>query len=303
MSVDQYKTAKARTLATTHQALLKQVRERSTTACRGSACRRRHRLPPAQGAVEEIAIFSVWSFDDQDEDARFAALPPSGAASADVLPLRHDLCGAWPSSSRWWPIPTSRASRWSSVAEAGTGGGGSPSTRRSRSGVHKQTTLGFLAKRVPRGRVHPASQVQRLDGGGRTRGTPRPRSGRIRSSGPFKVANVETPKARGALADRQDTGIGRRPVYHTGRRPAGTADPRDAVHGRAPSSTMTPRSLFQPQHRVRVDHVILPDAVVPRLAEGGHRGIDLLVVGIDVERTSPSASKAIEPHHVPVVGQ
>ncbi len=92
MSVDQYKTAKARTLATTHQGLLKQVREEIYQCMPWVGVQKAgigFRQP--KGAVDDDRYLSVWIVIDQDEDARFSALPTERRASAMFSRYGTDL--------------------------------------------------------------------------------------------------------------------------------------------------------------------------------------------------------------------
>src|SRR6266478_2443988 len=77
MGIEQYKTPKARTLATTHQPLLKQMREEIYNCMPWVGVQKAgigFRQP--KGAAEDDRYLSVWIMIDQDEDARFAALQP-----------------------------------------------------------------------------------------------------------------------------------------------------------------------------------------------------------------------------------
>ena len=109
MSVDQYKTAKARTLATTHQGLLKQVREEIYHCMPWVGVQKAgigFRQP--KGAVEDDRYLSVWIIIDQDGGAPLGgqSREPRGAPPPCFPATARISCGAWPSFSRWCPIPT-----------------------------------------------------------------------------------------------------------------------------------------------------------------------------------------------------
>jgi len=120
MSVDQYKTANGPHPRDTHQALLKQVREEIYQLhAVGRRAEGGHRLRQPKGAVEDDRYLSVWIVIDQDEDARFAALPPSARASAMFSRYGTDLLRRMAQLQPLVAVPTVKASRWSSRAEAG----------------------------------------------------------------------------------------------------------------------------------------------------------------------------------------
>jgi hypothetical protein len=92
MAIDQYKTPKARTLATTYQPVLQQVREEIYHCMPWVGVQKAgigFRQP--KGAVEDDRYLSVWIVIDQEEDARFAALPAERRASAMFSRYGTDL--------------------------------------------------------------------------------------------------------------------------------------------------------------------------------------------------------------------
>ena len=92
MSMDQYKTSKARTLATTHESQLKRMREEIYYCMPWVGVQKSgigFRQP--RFAVEDDRYLSVWIVIDQDEDARFSALPPERRASAMLSRYGTDL--------------------------------------------------------------------------------------------------------------------------------------------------------------------------------------------------------------------
>ena len=150
MSIDQYKTAKARTLATTHQPLLKQVREEIYHCMPWVGVQKAgigFRQP--KGAVEDDRYLSVWIVIDQDEDARFAALPTERRASAMFSRYGTDLLRRMASLQPLVADPNVQGfSVVLSWLKPGTSSGGQPVNETLALFVDKQTTLGFLGKRV-----------------------------------------------------------------------------------------------------------------------------------------------------------
>ncbi len=195
MSVDQYKTAKARTLATTHQGLLKQVREEIYHCMPWVGVQRSgigFRQP--KGAVEDDRYLSVWIIIDQDEDARFAALSADRRASAMFSRYGTDLLRRM---AQLRPLVSDANVKGFSVVlswlKPGTGGAVQPVNETLALWSDKQTTLGFLAKRVPAGEFTRRAKFSVFDG--------------VEDKGrlalevwedsfvrTFKVANLETPK-------------------------------------------------------------------------------------------------------------
>lgn len=195
MSVDQYKTAKARTLATTHQGLLKQVREEIYHCMPWVGVQKSgigFRQP--KGAVEDDRYLSVWIIIDQDEDARFAALSADRRASAMFSRYGTDLLRRM---AQLRPLVSDANVKGFSVVlswlKPGTGGAVQPVNETLALWSDKQTTLGFLAKRVPAGEFTRRAKFSVFDG--------------VEDKGrlalevwedsfvrTFKVANLETPK-------------------------------------------------------------------------------------------------------------
>ncbi len=165
MGIEQYKTPKARALATTHQPLLKQMREEIYHCMPWVGVQKAgigFRQP--KGAAEDDRYLSVWIMIDQDEDARFAALPAERRASAMFSRYGTDLLRRMAALQPLVADPNVQGfSVVLSWLKPGTGGSVQPVNETLALFVDKQTTLGFLAKRVPR---------------------------------TFKVANYETPKGQ-----------------------------------------------------------------------------------------------------------
>ncbi|MGH7368535.1 MAG: hypothetical protein ACREKQ_09830 [Candidatus Rokuibacteriota bacterium] len=166
MSVDQYKTAKARTLATTHQALLKQVREDIYYCMPWVGVRKAgigFRQP--KGAVEDDRYLSVWIVIDQDEDARFAALPAGRRASAMFSRYGTDLLRRMASLKPLVADPNVKGfSVVLSWLKPGTGSDVQPVNETLALFSDKQTTLGFLARRVPAGEFTRRARFTVFDG-------------------------------------------------------------------------------------------------------------------------------------------
>jgi hypothetical protein len=150
MSIDQYKTAKARTLATTHQPLLKQMREEIYHCMPWVGVQKAgigFRQP--KGAVEDDRYLSVWIVIDQDEDARFSALPPERRASAMFSRYGTDLLRRMASLQPLVADPNVQGfSVVLSWLKPGTGGAVQPVNETLALFVDKQTALGYLGKRV-----------------------------------------------------------------------------------------------------------------------------------------------------------
>ncbi|MGH7415122.1 MAG: hypothetical protein ACREKJ_13065 [Candidatus Rokuibacteriota bacterium] len=166
LSVDQYKTAKARTLATTHQSLLKQVREDIYHCMPWVGVQKAgigFRQP--KGAVEDDRYLSVWIVIDQDEDARFAALPAERRASAMFSRYGTDLLRRMASLQALVADPNVKGfSVVLSWLKPGTGGALQPVNETLALFSDKQTTLGFLARRVPAGEFTRRAKFTVFDG-------------------------------------------------------------------------------------------------------------------------------------------
>ena len=197
LSVDQYKTAKARTLATTHQPLLKQMRDEIYHCMPWVGVQKAgigFRQP--KGAVEDDRYLSVWIVIDQDEDARFAALPPERRASAMFSRYGTDLLRRM---AQLQPLVADPNVKGYSVVlswlKPGTGGAVQPVNETLALWSDKQTTLGFLAKRVPAGEFTRRAKFNVFDG---TQDMGRLalevwEDSFVRT---FKVANYEAPKGQ-----------------------------------------------------------------------------------------------------------
>ncbi len=197
LSVDQYKTAKARTLATTHQPLLKQMRDEIYHCMPWVGVQKAgigFRQP--KGAVEDDRYLSVWIVIDQDEDARFAALPPERRASAMFSRYGTDLLRRM---AQLQPLVADPNMKGYSVVlswlKPGTGGAVQPVNETLALWSDKQTTLGFLAKRVPAGEFTRRAKFNVFDG---TQDMGRLalevwEDSFVRT---FKVANYEAPKGQ-----------------------------------------------------------------------------------------------------------
>ena len=151
MAVEQYTTPKARTLATTHRRLLEQIREEIYYCLPWVGVQKSgigFRQP--KGTVDDDRYLSVWIVIDQDEDARFAALAPERRASAMFSRYGTHLLRRMTALR---PIVSDAGVRGFSVVlswlKPGTKASGSqPVNETLALFVDKQTTLGFLAKRV-----------------------------------------------------------------------------------------------------------------------------------------------------------
>src|SRR5574339_96784 len=150
MAIDQYKTAKARTLATTYQPVLKQMREEIYYCMPWVGVQKAgigFRQP--KGAVEDDRYLSVWIVIDQDEDARFSAMPPERRASAMFSRYGTDLLRRMASLQPLVADPNVQGfSVVLSWLKPGTGGAVQPVNETLALFADKQTTLGFLGKRV-----------------------------------------------------------------------------------------------------------------------------------------------------------
>ena len=150
MGIDQYKTPKARTLATTHQALLQQMREEIYHCMPWVGVQKAgigFRQP--KGATEDDRYLSVWIMIDQDEDARFSALPAERRASAMFSRYGTDLLRRMAALQPLVADPNVQGfSVVLSWLKPGTGGAVQPVNETLALFVDKPTALGFLGKRV-----------------------------------------------------------------------------------------------------------------------------------------------------------
>ncbi|MGH7375569.1 MAG: hypothetical protein ACREJY_15245 [Candidatus Rokuibacteriota bacterium] len=166
MSIDQYKTAKARSLATTHQPLLKQMREEIYYCMPWVGVQKAgigFRQP--KGAVEDDRYLSVWIVIDQDEDARFAALPAERRASAMFSRYGTDLLRRMAGLGPLVADPNVQGfSVVLSWLKPGTNGTGNPINETLALFVDKQTALGFLGKRVAAGEFTRRAKFSVFDG-------------------------------------------------------------------------------------------------------------------------------------------
>jgi hypothetical protein len=167
MSIDRYKTAKARSLATTHQPLLKQMREEIYYCMPWVGVQKAgigFRQP--KGAVQDDRYLSVWIVIDQDEDTRFAALPAERRASAMFSRYGTDLLRRMAALGPL--VADSNVQGFSVVLswlKPGTGGAaGQPVNETLALFVDKQTALGFLGKRVAAGEFTRRSKFSVFDG-------------------------------------------------------------------------------------------------------------------------------------------
>ena len=166
MGIEQYKTPKARTLATTHQPLLKQMREEIYNCMPWVGVQKAgigFRQP--KGAAEDDRYLSVWIMIDQDEDARFAALPAERRASAMFSRYGTDLLRRMAALQPLVADPNVQGfSVVLSWLKPGTGGAVQPVNETLALFVDKQTTLGFLGKRVSAGEFTRRAKFSVFDG-------------------------------------------------------------------------------------------------------------------------------------------
>jgi len=197
MAIDQYKTPKARTLATTYQPVLQQVREEIYHCMpwvgvqKAGICFRQ-----PKGAVEDDRYLSVWIVIDQEEDARFAALPAERRASAMFSRYGTDLLRRMASHQALVADPNVQGfSVVLSWLKPGTGGAVQPVNETLAFFVDKQTTMGYLAKRVPASELTRRAKFSLFDGVQDMGRLPLEvwEDSFVRT---FKVANYETPKGQ-----------------------------------------------------------------------------------------------------------
>ena len=166
MSINQYKTAKARSLATTHQPLLKQMREEIYYCMPWVGVQKAgigFRQP--KGAVEDDRYLSVWIVIDQDEDARFAALPAERRASAMFSRYGTDLLRRMAALGPLVADPNVQGfSVVLSWLKPGTNGAVQPVNETLALFVDKQTALAFLGKRVAAGEFTRRAKFSVFDG-------------------------------------------------------------------------------------------------------------------------------------------
>ena len=197
MAIDQYKTAKARTLATTYQPVLKQMREEIYHCMPWVGVQKAgigFRQP--KGAVEDDRYLSVWIVIDQDEDARFAALPAERRASAMFSRYGTDLLRRMASHQTLVADPNVQGfSVVLSWLKPGTGGAVQPVNETLAFFVDKQTTMGYLAKRVSATELTRRAKFSVFDGVQDMGRLPLEvwEDSFVRT---YKVANYETPKGQ-----------------------------------------------------------------------------------------------------------
>jgi hypothetical protein len=197
MAIDQYKTPKARTLATTYQPVLQQVREEIYHCMPWVGVQKAgigFRQP--KGAVEDDRYLSVWIVIDQEEDARFAALPAERRASAMFSRYGTDLLRRMASHQALVADPNVQGfSVVLSWLKPGTGGAVQPVNETLAFFVDKQTTMGYLAKRVPASELTRRAKFSLFDGVQDMGRLPLEvwEDSFVRT---FKVANYETPKGQ-----------------------------------------------------------------------------------------------------------
>ena len=197
MGIEQYKTPKARALATTHQPLLKQMREEIYNCMPWVGVQKAgigFRQP--KGAAEDDRYLSVWIMIDQDEDARFAALPAERRASAMFSRYGTDLLRRMAALQPLVADPNVQGfSVVLSWLKPGTGGAVQPVNETLALFVDKQTTLSFLAKRVSAGEFTRRAKFSVFDGVQDMGRLPLEvwEDSFVRT---FKVANYEAPKGQ-----------------------------------------------------------------------------------------------------------
>ncbi len=197
MAIDQYKTPKARTLATTYQPVLQQVREEIYHCMPWVGVQKAgigFRQP--KGAVEDDRYLSVWIVIDQEEDARFAALSAERRASAMFSRYGTDLLRRMASHQALVADPNVQGfSVVLSWLKPGTGGAVQPVNETLAFFVDKQTTMGYLAKRVPASELTRRAKFSLFDGVQDMGRLPLEvwEDSFVRT---FKVANYETPKGQ-----------------------------------------------------------------------------------------------------------
>jgi hypothetical protein len=198
LSVDQYKTVKARNLATTHEPLLKQIREEIYQCMPWVGVQKAgigFRQP--KGAVDDDRYLSIWIVIDQDEDARFAALPAERRASAMFSRYGTDLLRRMAALQPLVADPNVQGfSVVLSWLKPGTGGGTvQPVNETLALFVDKQTALGFLAKRVTAAEFTRRAKFSVFDGVQDMGRLPLEvwEDSFVRT---FKVANYEAPKGQ-----------------------------------------------------------------------------------------------------------
>jgi hypothetical protein len=166
MSIEQYQTVKARGLATTHQGELQKMREEIYHCMPWVGVQKAgigFRQP--KGAVEDDRYLSVWIVIDQNEDARFAALPAERRASAMFSRYGTDLLRRMASLQ---PVVADPNVKGFSVVlswlKPGTGNAVQPVNETLALFVDKPTALGFLAKRVSAGEFTRRAKFSVFDG-------------------------------------------------------------------------------------------------------------------------------------------
>ena len=197
MGIEQYKTPKARALATTHQPLLKQMREEIYHCMPWVGVQKAgigFRQP--KGATEDDRYLSVWIMIDQDEDARFTALPAERRASAMFSRYGTDLLRRMAALQPLVADPNVQGfSVVLSWLKPGTGGAVQPVNETLALFVDKPTTLAFLGKRVSASEFTRRAKFSVFDGVQDMGRLPLEvwEDSFVRT---FKVANYEAPKGQ-----------------------------------------------------------------------------------------------------------
>jgi hypothetical protein len=197
MGIEQYKTPKARTLATTHQPLLKQMREEIYHCMPWVGVQKAgigFRQP--KGATEDDRYLSVWIMIDQDEDARFTALPAERRASAMFSRYGTDLLRRMAALQPLVADPNVQGfSVVLSWLKPGTGGAVQPVNETLALFVDKPTALAFLGKRVSASEFTRRAKFSVFDGVQDMGRLPLEvwEDSFVRT---FKVANYEAPKGQ-----------------------------------------------------------------------------------------------------------
>jgi hypothetical protein len=150
-----------------------------------------------KGAVEDDRYLSVWIVIDQDEDARFAALPAERRASAMFSRYGTDLLRRMASHQQLVADPNVQGfSVVLSWLKPGTGGGAvQPVNETLAFFVDKQTTMSYLAKRVAASELTRRAKFSLFDGVQDMGRLPLEvwEDSFVRT---YKVANYETPKGQ-----------------------------------------------------------------------------------------------------------
>lgn len=197
MPIEKYTTPKARTLANTHRLRLLEFSEQIYNCMPWVAVYPgRLGFPKYKDSADDERYLSTWIYVDQRDDPVFAALPQERRVSAMFSRYGVDMLRRMAGLSD--VVDDSDVAGLSVVLswlKPGTGGAVQPVNETLAFFVDKQTTMGYLAKRVPASELTRRAKFSLFDGVQDMGRLPLEvwEDSFVRT---FKVANYETPKGQ-----------------------------------------------------------------------------------------------------------